>query len=358
MKNFLVIIALLVITSCSVPNRFIVSELGYEPAEVTESMIYTLPQTSLKVQLNYKKDVFIPGPYADYAMKLLGVSDVQKSRKVEYFIVSASVSDVIEPDADHYYSISGVEGNIDMSRIRWAAENNLIITDNFDANTKVEMPMISENGDKLFYKDVTMESNTELKKHTIYKTILTDTSFLKVPVTSEQMERKTREKKAEEAAKLILEIRLDRYYIAAGLLDPFPVNFDMESALKSLDKLESEYLSLFIGKSYSEDFTKEYFITPSGSLDEEVYLLDGFSNDIGIDARGAAEIKLLVKPDGNSKSLRNLMPQQPESESYNRIYYRIAELCEVKVMQVEEVLCMKRLNIFQSGALVNVKVKE
>lgn len=352
------LVVFLCMFSCSSPNRFIVSNLGYEPVEVKESLIYSLPQTSLKVTINYKREIFIPGPYADYAMKLLGIQGVQKSRQERYGLVSASAEEIIETDASQFYSINAIEGTIDRSVVDWAKANNLIIYGDYDFNTRIDVPVQQDLRADILFKDVTMEPNTEFKTETIYKTVLTDTSFIRVPVTSEQMERKTLEKKAEEAAKLILEIRTDRYYISAGLLDPFPVNFEMNTALQKLDKLEQEYLSLFIGKSYTENFSKDYFVTPEGSLDNELIELDKFSSDNGLNKEGNEILRVVIEPDGNSESFRNLLPQRPEGEDYNRFYYRIPELCKVKVMGNNEVIYFTRMSIYQAGSLVSIKLRE
>lgn len=191
----------------------------------------------------------------------------------------------------------------------------------------------------------------------MYKTILTDTSFIRVPVVSEQLERKTMEKKAEEAAKLILEIRSDRYYLAAGIVDPFPQNFELSTALNELDELEEKYLSLFIGKSYIQSFYREYYIVPEGSIETEEFSLDTFSSETGFYSAGSdsgKELLLEINPEGKTRSLRNLLPQQPEESVFNKLYYRMPEIAIVNLYEGEDLIHKERLTIFQSGALVNI----
>ncbi|MFC2090579.1 DUF4831 family protein [Bacteroidota bacterium] len=352
-------LTLLIFSACSAPsNLFIINEIGFQPPETKESMIYALPRTSLKVTVHYKKDVFIPGPYADYALKLLGIPGVQKQRFEQYSINSVDVQEIVEPDPERFYSVNVIEGSPDLSKLDFAVEKKLIITGDYSINTSMILPLQVSDQSNLLYTDVTMEPNVEMKSTTIYKTILTDTSFVKIPVTSEQMERKTIDKKAEEAAKLILEIRSDRYYIAAGLLDPFPDNYDMATSISSLDRLEQDYLSLFIGKEFTESFSKDYFVIPEGTLERENFQLDKFSKQHGIGDPEGENLFLHVEPEGNASSYRNRLPQQPESDAYNRFYYRLPEVCEVNVEYAEEILFIKRLHIFQSGVLVNTKIAE
>lgn len=357
-KLYLTAIVLLISASCTTTSKFIVTHLGYEPIEVNKSFVYALPKTCLKVEVNYQKDVFIPGPYADYAQRMLGIDGVKKVRSQVFRLSSAQVEVLTEPDYEHLYTVNYLEGTSKLEFFDWASDKKLILHGDYFTNSSIKTYGIGEEQIGLLYKDVTMESNLEMKQQTIYKTIITDTSFLSVPVTSQQMERKTVEKKAEEAARLVLEIRSDRYFIAAGLVDPFPNNFDMKTALESLDKLEEDYLSLFIGKSYTENLTKEYLICPEGDLEKEIYELDGFVSGKGIQSEDGDPIMLTLVPDGNSKSFRNLLAQQPENSSFNTLFYRIPEVCKVAVSYKDKSLYNSRLSIFQSGALISEKVGE
>lgn len=357
-RIFLALLPLLLAVACSVPNRFLVTGVGYEPQENNSTMVYALPRTGLKVHIDYQKNVFIPGPYADFAQRQLGIEGVGKKRSEEWRIVGASLESTTEPDLTRIYSIAGIEGTPDQSVVDWAEQSGLILRGNYSINTAIGTYAGQKDPGGVMFKDVTMEPNEEMKEETIYKTLITDTSFVRVPVTTEQMERKTIERKAEEAARLILEIRSDRYYLAAGLVDPLPADFDMETAMESLDKLEEDYLSLFIGKSSTEHISREYFIVPEGSLETERYSLDLFSEGQGIGTAEAQPVELVIAPAGDARSLRNLMPQEPEAELYNHFYYRIPEICAVAVVYGQKELAKNRVSIYQSGALVREKVSE
>lgn len=353
-----VTIPFLMIAACSVPNRFLVTDLGYEPQETSSTLIYALPQTGLKVQIDYRKEVFVPGPYADYAQRMLGIEGAGKMRTEAWYIDGAGMENTTEPDLSKLYTVSGVEGNPGHEMVKWAEENDLIIRGDYRISTEIGSATGREGPKNVIFKDVTMEPNEEKKEQTIYKTLITDTSFVKVPVTTEQMERKTIERKAEEAARLILQIRSDRYYLSAGLVDPLPADFDLETALAGLDRLEAEYLSLFIGKFYTEHFSKKYFLLPAGSLETERYTLDLFSEGQGMGAEEGSPVELMILPDGEARSLRNLLPQQPETDLYNHFYYRIPETCDVILSSDGHELARSRISIYQSGALVREKVSE
>lgn len=357
-RIFLILLPFLLVVACSAPNRFLVTGVGYEPLENNSTMVYALPRTGLKVHIDYQKDVFIPGPYADFAQRQLGIEGVGKKRSEHWRIAGVSIETTTEPDLNQVYSVAGIEGTPDSEVLNRAEEKGLILRGDYTINTTIGTLSGQKDPGGVLFKDVTMEPNVEMKEETIYKTLITDTSFVRVPVTTEQMERKTIERKAEEAARLILEIRSDRYYLAAGLVDPLPAGFDMKTAMAGLDRLEEEYLSLFIGKSYSTHITREYFLLPAGSLEQERHSLELFSETQGIGAGEASPVELLITPEGNARSLRNLLPQEPEAELYNHFYYRIPEICDVTVVYGQKELARKRATIYQSGALVREKVSE
>ncbi len=358
-KIRIVFISLLFLAGSCVPaTKFLVTNIGYEPLEIEESLIYALPQTSLKIGIGYEKRVFLPGPYCDYSLKLLGINGVNRTRSEVYKINKTSVKKIVEADGDHFYSVNIIEGSIDNDAINSLVHSGYILLDKLYAEEEI----VQSGGevysiDGIPYKDVTMEPNIELREETIYKTILTDTSFVRVPIISEQLEPKTLEKKAKEAAKLILEIRSDRYYISAGLLDPYPQDFDLKTALATLDKLEMDYLSLFIGKSYTQRYYREFFITPVESVDPQQFVLGSFTSENGYSSENISAdlIEVLIVPGGTTKSMRNLLPQLPEEEVYNKLYYRIPEMTNVSVLQGNDVLHKERIAVYQLGAMVNVK---
>ncbi len=358
-KYFPIILTIFLFVSCSAPMRFIVTNLGYEPDESNGSIIYALPKTSLKVSLSFRRDLFIPGPYADYAQRMLGIDGAQKVRTERYSVNGVTMEAFAEPDGNRFFTLNQLQGYVDWEKLISAESNGLILRGNFGIKSDIIQPLKEQqSAPELIFKDVTMESNVEMKQQTMYKTIITDTSFINVPVTSQQMERKTLEKKAEEAAKLILEIRSDRYFLAAGIVDPFPDNFDMKTALGALDKLEADYLSLFVGKSYSEQLQKEYIVSPEGATEDEKILLDKFSAQTGIEDPDGENIEIEISPEGNARSFRNLLPQQPEPESYNLFYYRIPEVCNISINLADQTLLRKKLSIYQSGSLVSEKIGE
>lgn len=350
----------LVAGSCSVKRQFIVTGLGYEPDEYAENYIYALPKHVLKIGVTFEKEVFVPGPYGDYAMKLLGISEVQRKRAVRYSITHVQVESLTETDGEQIYSLNMIEGASVTGILDSLEQHGLVINEHWLPGRSGQMrSCIREPLNEVPFPDVTMESNIQTRTETIYKTILTDTSFIQVPVQTEQLEQKTLERKAEEAAKFILELRADRYYLSAGLLDPYPPELELQTALEKLDQLEKEYLSLFMGKQYTLTGSREFFVTPGDQIEPQTFLLDRFSELYGFTSidEQAEDLTVTLTSMDKTGSLRYLLPQLPDPEVYNRIYYRLPEMVLTEVRVGEKNIGSFRLPVFQMGALVNIRVK-
>jgi hypothetical protein len=211
----------------------------------------------------------------------------------------------------------------------------------------------------VIFDDVTVDTYVKLKQETMFKTIVTDTSFVQVPVSRTILEKKTHEQKAEEAANFILELRLSRFELLSGYGEVFPNGVAMEATLRKIDQLEEEYLSLFTGNQYSESFIREFYLTPESDERNKSYQLSIFSGRLGFVPASLDEgspITVEIEPAGKTRSLRNLMPQSPETNVYNQIYYRLPDVADVRVMWNGEKIHHKRISIYQLGALVSVPI--
>ncbi|MBN1132931.1 MAG: DUF4831 family protein [Bacteroidales bacterium] len=359
--KYLIILVLLE-WGCGSSNRMQVTRLGFEPEEVQESIMYALPQTVLKITLHYQQSVFIPGPYAVYGEKFLGIKECITERQEEWTITGADITSFIETDPDHYYVINVLSGTLPAEPFEQLVRSGYISGGSIEVNEAFQVPREGRFIQKRnLYPDVTTESYTDQRVETMYKTIITDTSFVRVPVSRTVLERKTAEKKAEEAANFILELRLNRFELVSGYIEVFPAGEAMEATLKKMDELEEDYLSLFTGKQFTRSFSRDFYIVPGSDDKPAEVRLTRFSPLRGFYSSGGTEgIPVMVEtiPAGKTKGLRNLMPRNPEEEKYNLIYYRIPDVADVCVKWNGETVHCQRMNIFQLGALTSVPVPE
>jgi len=361
MRNHIgyLVVLILSLSACAPTTSLQVTRLGFEPEEVQEKVIYALPQTLLKISITYNKHVQIPGPYAQYGEKYLGIRNCITKRSENWQIMQAGISAFSEIDPDNYYVINALSGNIPNGTLQQLIDKGFVNEGSLAVDEDFAKPfMMRENsGNPIVFNDVTVDPYQEQKQETMYKTIVTDTSFVQVPVNRTILEKKTLEQKAEEAANFILELRLSRFELLSGYGEVFPDGEAMQATINKMDQLEKEYISLFAGKSYGETFTREQYIIPESQQDKKSYTIGYFSDQLGFVPASLEEgspVRVEILPSGKTRSLRNLIPQNPEEDAYNQIYYRLPDVADVRILRGDNELVQKRLNIFQLGALVSV----
>ena len=217
-----------------------------------DAFIYALPKTELKIQVEVIKTIIKRGPFYQYADQCLGIKEVALMDKTKYKISDIQIVTGSIPDPDHFYRVE-TKGNTAAAFLSLdekgliMAVNRLPDTEQRIINTDVFLGNIDQKS--LSYSDLTMELNIGTQVDTTYKTVKTDTSFIRVPILKNQIGTKTLTKKAEEAANFILKLRKRRFYLMTGKYGDVPEGEALKIVLIELDKLEKQYLSLFIGRT-------------------------------------------------------------------------------------------------------------
>ena len=112
------------------------------------------------------------------------------------------------------------------------------------------------------------------------------------------------EESARLAAEQIFELRRSRLDLITGEVGENVFGGGLESALREIDRLEEEYLSLFLGKQSTRTDTKQYSVTPS--KDKLTYTVCRFSDATGLlpadDLSGEPVVLELRYVDGRTAS--------------------------------------------------------
>ena len=100
---FISIIFILLISACSKYNVVHVQKTG----EVSKKngIYYNLPKTIVTIDVTITKTEKIKGPYAQYAQKYLGISNVNTANTTSYEISDIALDTYSEPDSSQYYCI-------------------------------------------------------------------------------------------------------------------------------------------------------------------------------------------------------------------------------------------------------------
>lgn len=360
MKNLFVLIALVsILASCTAPAEMqvIVAPLGEEVPESTEQGVYVLPQTILKVELTIQEVKSVPGPFRDYAQKYLSIKEVINQNSSKWQILDLKVSPHVELDPGMAFQLHLLKGDMDMAGIAGLVEKGVILDGSEQVLEGIRSPAMgaSVRKDYVQYRDLGISSNFEERTETMYKTIVTDTSFVEVPVNRTITEQKSLSMKAKEAAEFILELRTRRFELLTGEYDSYPQGEAMKATLDKLDEMEASYLSLFTGKTLSRQETRSWFVVPESGSETTTYPLGVFSEQLGFIPKEMMEgvpLSMIIKPIGKTRNLDAYYSDKNAGDVSNMLYYRIPDVVEMKLMLGNTELANQRISVYQSGALV------
>ena len=358
MRSVIILFGILIIlAACSAPveMQVQVKPLGEKVAESREGAIYFLPRTVLRVEVSYEEIRDFPGPYWEYATRYLGLEDVIRKKAIQYRISDIRITSYSENDPALAYRVHVKEGSFPSDKLDPYLQKGLIrdgsaiIQENLDffQGKNEDMEGI------VMYLDLGSQGNFGERTETMYKTIITDTSFVEVPVTRTIMEEKSLARKAEEAADFILELRTRRFEMLTGEYEVYPEGEAMASTLEKIDELEASYLSLFTGKSVSGTANKAWFVIPGGGPAPTSYNLAMFSGQLGFVPEELGEglpLVLNVEPQDYDRELYRSFASDASADDL--LFYRIPVVTDVNLTWGEKVLNKQRISVYQSGPMV------
>ncbi len=346
----------LFLSSCHAPQEVQTTVAPYKAGAGTAGKIlYALPRTSLVVRVTAVKNIYVPGPFRAYSEKYLGIKPYVTQARTRWTLEQAELSSFREPDPEKYFVIttSGI-----------LAENALTMTKNGLILDPAACPPQDEPAyqvthdepdGKPYFTDLSVKRNFYEKADTVYRTMMQDTGFVRVPVVRKTYEKKTLDQKAEEAANFIIKIRKRRFKLMAGQYDVYPKDEALEFAVKEMTRLENEYLALFTGKKVSQKWYYRFIITPEDASKQPV--LFKFSPETGICNTTGCE--------GIPVYLQYSVPESTVSEKlsaeggvlHDTLVYRIPALTHVRVVYSDRVLAEKHIPICQFGPEVGLPAR-
>ena len=353
------IVVLLAGCATTEPLQFRVTPLGMEPAKLKEQYVYALPQTVLKVEVTVRELRSIPGPYWEYAEKYLGLKEVVKTKSSKWNIWDVNISQHGELDPQHFYSLNVMAGEMDEGSLLPYLEQGILLkgTETIHESVKGNGLQSTSRDNYTRYEDLGVSNNFEERTETMYKTIVTDTAFVEVPVQRTVVEQKSSATKAKEAADFLLELRNRRFEMLTGEYEVYPDGEAMGASIQKLDQMEASYLSLFTGKTITRVVKRTWFIVPEPGAEPSSYPLEYFSNQLGFLPAAINEgqaLEVVISPMG--KTIRIGGYFSANSVPVNALLYRIPDLAELKVMLGEQALTTHRITIYQSGQLLTAPI--
>ena len=325
--------------------------------DVPSTVVYALPQTVLNVNVLVEKKIQKVGPLADFSEKYIGVSPKIKTDAIKWNVKSISVSEKGEVDPQNFYKLTSV-GSYQPNLIQLTAEG---LIQGFNMNvTNIEKEMVVSSVKKnvdveIEYGKFSIDPNLLIKKDTVYKVVETDTAFIKVPELKELAFAKSLEDKAKEAAHQLFKLRKRRFKILTANFEVLPPDGKAyEVIVRELDKLEKEYLALFLGKEVNVVESGQFDYKPASS--DKGGVLFRISPEKGLVDNSnlkAVPVRIEFKNLGITSELP-VLPQDPNVNPNSLIHYRIPGQAEVSILRGKDVLYNGNHIIAQFGKVMTM----
>ena len=351
-------------TGCFAPRavQLRVVPLGEKVPETLEQHMYILPQTVLKAEVEIREMIRVPGPYWEYAERYLGITEVIKQRSSQWQIQDVAITSHTEMDPAMVFQVNVLEGDFDGTTLEVLMDKGIIMDGTGQVREEIKGSNLgaSVNKDYLRYDDMGIDSNFKERTETMYKTIVTDTSFVRVPVDRTITEQKSPAMKAEEAAEFLLELRTRRFELLTGENQGYPQGEAMSATLAKLDELESSYLSLFTGRTLCRSEKRAWFIVPEAGTGSSSYGLGIFSEQLGFvpeELLEGAPLEMEIQPLGKTRDIGTYYAGNTGETGNNRFYYRLPDVVDLKVKFGNVELSRQRISVYQSGALIHSPVQ-
>lgn len=360
-KRILLIVFVAILVSCS-KKPIQVSPADMSTSMNTKGLIYALPRTLLKVRVEAVKQTTVSGPFAKYALKYLGITDVPLKKSEEWKISNIDIITNVEFDPTALYTaIPGDETKVDFLKI---CNTGLVIPVNgFDVKSNLFKSLPKNTDDsKVYYSDLSTTPFIATEKTTYMSKVQKDSVFIKVPVRKEMVVEKNLEEKARDAADFIFSLRKRRSDFLSVDADHNLNGEGLKIALDEISRLESEYLSLFIGKSFTESSVNTFDYLPS-QIDGETSIIFRISGTKGVlpssDLSGNP-ILIKIEPEKLSstyESLFNSISTEKGKPIADAIYYRIPLSSMIRITDGQQEFLNYRTLIYQYGPTVRMPIK-
>ena len=319
-------------------------------------VLYSLPSTSIMLTVTAEKEDFVAGPYAQFAQKYMG-SEARTEDAVTYTLKSIDMAPYLEADPSTRIALNiAGRGTAAANFLQLCAQGLIVASDSYTGKPEAwRFPSIANN-DVFAGKDV--EGNLTSTTTTLYKTVNTAEGFQRVAVSQSQVVEKSLEKKAQETANTIFDLRRSRLQIITGDTDATYSGEAMQAAISEITRLEQEYMSLFYGTSTTSVQTMNFDVVPTvsnSSSKQQMYVAFRLSETEGLlpanDVSGRPIVLELAFDKAPSVSTAGVASAKLIPSS--TVYYRVPAVATARIMDGSQMLLQTRIPVYQFGQTVS-----
>ncbi|SDD27088.1 DUF4831 family protein [Williamwhitmania taraxaci] len=313
--------------------------------------VFYYPKTVLNFRVSCLHERFIPGPYANYSKKYIGVNPLGSVKAESWQIMTVSIMPACAPDYLRLFSVDGTPSEI-AKVYRAIGSGSLFSTSSLVEKSSIpfELPEVFRRND---YLDMGVAPFISAKKSVFNTRVQVDSGFVRVPIQKTIVVESSLEDKANEAAEFIFSLRKRRLDLISGEVDHSIDGNAMAVALAEINRLEEAYLSLFVGKVFLDTLDFHYSFVPTSALTQNSILFR-FSEEFGAlneDNLSGRPIMLELLSEKSQELLKVLGGNSP-NKAVLQFPYLFPEVCRITLTDGKNTLLQRRIPVNQLGQIV------
>lgn len=345
---FILAITLVLLSACvSTSNSYTTNVQDITNFE-ENSYIYSLPRTCFVIECRAVRSIFIAGPYANKAKELLNIEGAKESDDISWHIQNIKISSLLETDPEYYYSIRNISAQTVQNSIQHLKENKLIVCSHSN-HTEPDSHFINSQSEFPTYQS-SIDLNT-----------LRYEAFSSIPYIKKHLSKNEKENPEKLAADDIMKLRKIVRQVFKSENDLYPDGLAVKEGVKIFAEMEAEFLSLFIGKTFTDTITQHFYFYPESKQKLQRKTLFRFSEEVGfIESKfsGGKAVDIEITDLGNSKYLDHLFLTNNSPSQKNLLFYRIPDNAEIKIMYGSIPIAKIQKPVYQLGAVVPFYLKK
>lgn len=318
-----------------------------------QELVYSLPRNVIHVKVDVTKTSYIPGPYASFAKKFLGISNAIQEKSDQYAITGIEISKTTETDPNALFVAFDKKRSI-INYFDVATSGLILPIDNFKQTILTAKNIDGKPQPETVFTDLTSTAFIGEEQSVYYSKVAKDSSFVRVPIQKKMIVERNMEEKAKEAAEFIFSLRKKR---TEFFINDVETPFDgaaIKAIFDEIDHLEESYLTLFIGKTMSETKTEYFSFTPSKPEGETTILFrySASKGIVGANDFSGNPVLLEIKPEAvpeSHKTIASAIELIEEKKKNEYIYYRIPLSTTISITDGKKEFISQREFIYQYG---------
>lgn len=340
--------------------------------EIPEGVVvYHLPSTTLRLTVEAIHEQYTPGPYAEYAKKYLGI-DVPQKESSKYILSKISMTPYLEADRSCSYIVN-LDGFGDKTVpayfFKFASQGLVMLSDtDKGSEDSWRFPSLAQSQESL---STVATGNLTSVETTLYRTVRNDNGeYERLAYTQSQTIEKSPEKKAKEAASMILSLRQNRINIITGNTDATFSGDALRAAVEEIRRVEDQLMQLFTGQTETSVEVMSLDVLPESTGEEELTIAFRLSDTHGIlpsDDISGRPIVMEIEPENmpaetftdqeDSPAENQVISETRSNRNRARqiagtrgdIFYRVPAICTIRITDGQETLLESRVPVYQKG---------